>query len=467
MSKQDIVTADEKLPSEDNARLVKEEALSAEQQAQYDEVPTDDRRYIIRGFIFLLATFGCFSLWAGFVPLSSAIVTQGEVVVDSYRKSIQHYEGGIVENIYVRNGENVKAGQPLVQLETTQWKAELASKRDQLLAVKTELERLRSEQDFEHDLVFSDQLKQAAEEDQDIAEVMGQQKQLYHARVEAYKQQREALENQISQAQEQIRGLESQSHILNEQIASLQDEQKAYATLFEEGLGDGQRARELKRQTLTRQNELSKAQSNIARLNLSVSEARIKLASQKQDYLKEVGEQIKEQQTKYFGLQEEVRVAEDRVRRATIRAPEDGTIVDMQIHTVGGVISSGQKLLDLVPRSNQFVVEAKVQTQDINDIYDGQQADIRFSAFNTRLTKVIDGVVETISADRLVNEKDGSRYYLARVRVTDKGAKDMTEDMHLVPGMPAEVMIRGEDRTLFSYLLKPIEDSFARSMKGY
>lgn len=467
MSKQDIVTADEKLPSEESARWVNEEASAAEQPTQYDEVPTDDKRYIVRGLIFLFVTFGCFSLWAGFVPLSSAIVTQGEVVVDSYRKSIQHYEGGIVENIYVRNGENVKAGQPLVQLETTQWKAELASKRDQLLAVKTELERLRSEQDFEHDLVFSDQLKQAAEDDQDIAEVMAQQKQLYHARVEAYKQQREALNNQISQAQQQINGLGSQSNILKEQIASLEDEQKAYATLFEEGLGDGQRARELKRQTLSRQNELSKAQSDIARLNLSVSEARIKLASQKQDYLKEVGEQIKEQQTKYFGLQEEVRVAEDRVRRATIRAPEDGTIVDMQIHTVGGVISSGQKLLDLVPQSNQFVVEAKVQTQDINDIYDGQQADIRFSAFNTRLTKVIDGVVETISADRLVNEKDGSRYYLARVRVTDKGAQDMTEDMHLVPGMPAEVMIRGEDRTLFSYLLKPLEDSFARSMKGY
>lgn len=429
------------------------------------EVPVNEQRYTRIGIVFLLVTLGSFSLWAAFAPLSSALVTMGEVVVDSYRKSIQHYEGGIIANLYVRNGDLVDAGDALIQLDTTQAEAEHDATRTRLLSAQAELERLRSEQKLEAELLFSEALSAAAKKDQDIAEVLEQQKNLHQASVSAFMQEQKALLSRGEQIDEQVLGLLAQRPILAEQVQSLESEQKAFATLFEEGLGDNQRARELNRQVLQKKNEQARIESEIARLRIQRSETDLQATQRKQDYLKQIGERLRQVQAEYFDLKERLNVASDRLERATIRAPERGVVVDMQVHTIGSVVPSGQTLLDLVPEEDKYVVETKVNTQDINDLYKGQLADIRFSAFNQRRTKVIEGEVIHVSADRLLNERDGSPYYMARIKVTDKGREDMSEEMALRPGMPAEVMIKRGERTLFSYLLKPITDGFARSLK--
>lgn len=452
---------DEKMPARQEDNLTP----PPPQPAGSEDVPVDDRSYIRAGILFLLLTLGGFSWWAGFVPLSSALISSGEVVVDSYRKSIQHYEGGIVKNILVRNGDLVAESDPLIQLDTTQWDADRDATQKRLLNTQAELERLRAEQSFDTNLTFSDNLLEEAEKSQDISNVLKQQHQLLKAGVNAYMQEQQALGARVEQINQQIAGYEQQRTILEQQIASLDEEQKAFDTLFKEGLGDGQRARELNRQLLQRQNEKARNESEIARLKIQATETELQQATRKQDYLKEVGERIKQTQSDYFDLQERIRVAEDKVRRATIRAPEKGIVVDLQMHTLGSVATPGQTLLDLVPEKDQFVVEARVMPQDINELYKGQLADIRFSAFNQGKTKVIEGEVVLVSADRLLNERDGMPYYLARIRVTDNGYADMDESMQLKPGMPAEVMIRRGERTLFSYLLKPLADSFARGLK--
>ena len=260
-------------------------------------------------------------------------------------------------------------------------------------------------------------------------------------------------------------GLNQQITILKKQIASLENEQLAFSTLFKEGLGDGQRARELDRSIYSTQNEIARLVSEVSRLEIQITETDLQIATRKQDYLQEVGERIRKTQNDYYDYQEILQIATDRINRSVIRSPEAGIIVDMQIHTIGSVAPPGQTLLDLVPEQDSFVIEAKLMTQDINEVYVGQKADIRFSAFNSKITKVIEGEVINVSADRLLNKRDDSPYYLARIKVTKQGLKDMTDDMTLKPGMPAEVMILRTDRTLFSYLIKPIADSFARSLK--
>ena len=426
--------------------------------------PVDDDRYIRFGGIFLALTLGIFSLWGAFAPLGSAVVTMGEVVVNSYRKSIQHFEGGVVKNIYVRNGDVVAEGDPLIQLETTQSGAQQSSNKKRLYTAQAELERLIAEQAFETQLTFSDELQAKAKTDTDIQEALAQQSQLHEARISAYNQEQEALRTRIQQIRQQIEGLENRREITQETIRSLEEEQSAHATLFEEGLGDGLRARELSRLVLSNQNEVASTESEISRLKIQITETKLEIATRKQDYLKDVGERIKSTQDNYYAFKEGLQITADMVERATIRAPEAGIVVGMQVHTIGSVASPGQTLLDLVPEHDTYVVESKLQTQDINEVYPGQLADIRFSAFNAKTTKVITGEVINVSADRLINEQDGSPYYLARIRVTEEGAIDLGNN-ELKPGMPAEVMIIREDRTLFSYLIKPLSDSFARSLK--
>ncbi len=442
-----------------------EERKSQGEAANDSDVPTDDGRFINFGLVFLLITLGGFSLWSFFAPLASAVIASGEVVVDSHRKSIQHYEGGIVENIFVKNGDLVDAGDPLIQLDVTQFAAQQVSSLKRLLTTKAELERLIAEQNFNTTLTFSDELLEHAMQDVDIKNALDQQQQLHKARLKAFMQERDALKNRIEQIQQQITGLMQQSEILSEKIVSLQDEQKAFTTLFEEGLGDGQRARELDRSVLATKNDVARLESDISRLKIQITETELQIATREQDYLKEVGERIRNAQNDYYSFQEGLQISADRAKRSVIRSPEVGIVVDMQVLTIGSVVQPGQTLLDLVPEQDTFVVEAKILTQDINEVYIGQKVDIRFSAFNSMMTKIIEGEVINVSADRLLSERDNSPYYQVRIRVSEQGERDMSDNMMLKPGMPAEVMIRRADRTMFSYLIKPIADSFARSFK--
>ena len=429
------------------------------------EVPVDDQRYITFGLVFLVLTLGVFSAWGAFAPLSSALIAPGEVVVNTHRKTIQHYEGGIIEAIFVKNGDLVQKGQPLIRLDDTQFKAQLENSYKRLLITKAELERLTAEQSFSASVTFSKEILEAADSDADISSALSQQSGLLTARIAAYKQESEALQTRLEQTAAQIDGLESKVVGLKKQLMLLSEEEAAYTTLFEEGLGDNRRARELNRSIITTQNEINSLNAEVARLHIQNTETKLQVATRKQDFLKEVGERIRQTQTSYFDISEKYQVALDRSERSTVRAPEDGTVVDMKIHTIGSVAGPGQELMDLVPIEDGFVVESKVMPQDINDIYVGQLADIRFSAFDAQVTKVIEGEVINVSADRLIEQRDQMPYYLARIQVTRKGRSDMTDDMKLKPGMPAEVMIQRGERTLFNYLIKPLKDSFARSLK--
>lgn len=455
-----------KIPASEAKDTYQKPDAPSETMSEQVEVPTNDGSYIKFGIVFLILTLGLFVIWGTTAPLNSALIAPGEVVVDSYRKTIQHYEGGIVEQIFVRNGDLVDAGEPLIKLENAQFQAQLENSSKRLKMTKAELERLDAEQELSESITFSDDLLQAAKDDTDIANTLRQQNNLLNARISAYQQETNSLQTRLQQIDEQVIGMAAQVKGLNKQLVLLKEEEEAYTTLYNEGLGDNNRARELNRSIISTQNEISKLKSDIARLKIQNTETELQIATHKQDFLKDVGDRLKQTQANYFDILEKFQVAQDRVKRSIITAPENGTIVDMKLHTIGSVANAGQPLMDLVPFEDNFVVESRVMTNDINDIYIGQLADIRFSAFNTSITKVIQGEVINISADRLQRQEDQAPFYLARIKVTKQGQKDMKGDqMQLIPGMPAEVMIRRGERTLFSYIIKPIKDSFARSLK--
>eukprot|EP01013_Petalomonas_cantuscygni_P043876 TRINITY_DN8550_c0_g2_i1.p1 TRINITY_DN8550_c0_g2~~TRINITY_DN8550_c0_g2_i1.p1 ORF type:complete len:362 (-),score=10.00 TRINITY_DN8550_c0_g2_i1:475-1461(-) len=298
-----------------------------------------------------------------------------------------------------------------------------------------------------------------------IQQVTAVQQSLFHARRQSLLSTLDSMDQQIIQMQEQIDGLEARERVNNQRISSLRSEAEDFRSLYREGLGDNQRLRELERQILQYQGDNAEFQSNIAQLRSQISENRMQKEITQQEFQAEVGEQLRNAQAQIAEAEERITSLTDQVNRTVVSAPVSGTVVGRQVHTVGAVIRPGDPIMEVVPSDDGFVVEARVPTRDIDNLFIGQLAEIRFSAFNQRLTNVIDGEIIHISADSFEDEATGQNYYKTRIRVTDEGKEDMTEQMHLLSGMPAEVMIRTGERTFASYIAKPVTDMLSRAIR--
>lgn len=428
-----------------------------------EELPTADKGYRRLGFLILLIAFGGFGAWAILAPLAVAVVAPGSVSMESFKRSVQHFEGGIVRELLVEDGDHVEAGQPLVVLSDTQVRSQLEIARSKHLINRAMEVRLLVEQEGGETLEFPQELL-----DSDIArvqQVVNVQQRLFFARRQALQGTLESLDEQVIQMREQIEGLEALINVNTQRIESLQAEAADFRSLYREGLGDNQRLRELERQVLQYQGENASHRSEMARLRSQISENQMQKEIHIQEFQKGVGEELRNAQAQIAEAEEQIVSLSDQVERTVLLAPVSGTVVDRQVHSIGAVVRAGDTVLDIVPSSDGFVIEARVANRDIDNIYRGQPAEIRFSAFNQRLTNVIDGEVIYISADSFEDEATGQRYYRARIRVTEEGKHDMTEQMQLLSGMPAEVMIRTGERTFASYIAKPITDMLSRAIR--
>lgn len=439
------------------------QSTAASSTAPAYELPTSDKRYRRLGMIILLIAFGGFGGWAITAELAIAVVAPGAVSVETFKKTIQHLEGGIVEKILVQNGDHVDAGETLLIFDDTQARAQLQIARSQYLINRATEVRLLAEQKGAEVLEFPAELLNS--DSSRIKEVLAVQQALFTARRLTLQGTLSALDEQIVQMRQQIDGLESMIEINRSHVASLKAEADDYRSLFKEGLGDNQRLRELERQVLQYQGEIARRRSEIAGLQSQISENEIQKQIERQSFLKEIGEQLREAQVNIADAEERMTVLSDQVKRTSVPSPVSGTVVGLQVHTLGAVVAPGDPIMDIVPSGDGFVIEARIPSRDIDNIYPGQYAEIRFSAFNQRLTNIIEGEVVHISADAFKDEATGTHYYKARINVTEQGRRDMTESMQLLAGMPAEVMIRTGERTFASYLAKPITDMLARAMQ--
>ena len=427
------------------------------------EVRTDDRYERRLGLAILLAGVGGFVGWASFAPIDSATVAQGVVTVEFNRKTVQHLEGGIVREIFVREGERVAPGHLLVRLDDTQALAQLEIARSQYLANRALEARLVAERDGYREVVFPDDLL-AARNDPRVQEAIAGQEQLFTARAKALSGEMDVLQQRIGQLNEQIRGLEALSASKLERIESYRAEIKDFKKLYEKGLTDRLRLREMERLAAELEGERAEHQSTVASAQVKIGETRLEIAQLQRKQQTEVNQELRDTQAKLFDLRERVRALEDTVVRTAVKAPVGGAVVGLAVHTVGGVISPGGRILDIVPQDEQLIVEAHVSPIDADRVSPGLEAQLRFSAFNTRTTPTVPGHVLTVSGDRITDPATKESYYLARIQVSKEGMAEL-HGLTLLPGMPVDVMIKTGERTFFEYLIKPIKDRLAKSLR--
>lgn len=425
-----------------------------------DDMPTSDRGIRRIGATIVLVTFGLFGIWAAFAPLGNAVYGTGLVTVQTYRKTVQHLEGGIVKELLARDGDTVKEGDPLIVLDDAQLSAQYESTRNQLISTKAREARLRAERD---DLPAILPLQVSGTDSQRAQEAIEGEAQVFNARKASRLGEIAVQRERIGQLKQQVLGLKDMIRTKVNLEKSYSGEIVELKDLLRQGFVDKQRLLEQERKLDMLKSEVADHESTITKTLLQINETELQIIQLTKNFSSEVVKELSDVQAKVFDLQETATALQDRLSRVVIRAPEDGMVLDMKVHTVGGVVSAGTPLLDIVPESSELVVEAHVSTNDIDRVAVGRLTDVRFSAFNSATTPVIPAIVTRVSADRLTDQQSGEPYYLVRVKLTEEGLKRLG-DRKLQPGMPAEVLINAGERTMLEYLLKPAGNMFVKSM---
>ncbi|MEA3639607.1 MAG: HlyD family type I secretion periplasmic adaptor subunit [Lamprobacter sp.] len=427
-------------------------------ESQKQTVPTTDRGARLLGLLILLIGLGGFLIWAALAPISSAAVAPGVVTVEGARKTVQHLDGGIVADILVREGDKVDADQLLVRLDDRETRAQLEMERGQLIALAAEEARLVAERDGLEQPEFPVRLFGGiGMDDPRLLMAQAGQKRVFEARREAREGEISVLEQRIEQLQERIAGVEAVLEANKRRAKLYQEEIDALTSLFDRQLGDKSRLREAERQQAELLGEQAERRSTIASTRVQIVETELEIAQIKRRFVSEVVEQLRKVETELSDREERLRALSARLERTEVRSPASGAVVDLQTHTIGGVLRPGDKVLDLIPTDEPLLIEARVSPTDIDQVFPGLEADIRFTAFNASTTPTLIGQVLTVSADRMTDQKTDQDYFLARVQVPPESLEQL-EDKTLLPGMPATVMIKTGERTFFEYLIRPISD---------
>jgi HlyD family secretion protein len=410
-------------------------------------------------FILLVGVGG----WGATAVISGAVVASGSLVVDSNVKKVQHLTGGIVGELRVRDGDRVRAGDIVVRLDETVTRASLAiiSKGlDELMARKA---RLESERDGSDTIVFPAQLLAGAS-DPDRAAAMDSERKLFNLRRTARSGQKAQLQERIAQLQEEISGLTAQQNSKAKEIGLIERELAGVRELWKQNLVQLTRLTALEREAARLDGERGQLIAAAAQAKGKIAETALQILQIDQDIASDVAKELREVDGKIGEFIERKVAAEDQLKRIDIRAPQDGTVFQLAVHTVGGVITAGDPIMLIVPEADNLSVEAKVNPQDIDQLQLNQKATLRFSAFNVRTTPEIEGIVTRISADTSSDQRTGQSYYTIRIAM----AVDQLErlgDVKLLPGMPVEAFVQTGDRTMLSYLVKPLHDQFMRAFR--
>lgn len=434
-------------------------------EAAAGAIATDYSRRIRIGIYILLVSVVGFGGWAAMAPLEGAAVAPGQVVVDSENRVVQHLEGGIISAIYTKDGERVEAGEPLIELSDTQARSQLDIVESQFWEMLGREARLRAERVGAEEISFPENLLEQQNR-VDVSNIIEGQKVLFESRTESQEGQNRIYEQRIRALSQQMEGVKALNRNLEARISSYREELENWQELFEQELADRTRINEMQRELYRLQGEKSANDSQLAELDIKIGETRSELLVSRQTYAEEVAEQLREAQQTLADLRARRTALQDTLQRTTINAPATGSVVGMKVHTVGGIVRPGDTLLEIVPKDQQFAIQARVQVQDIDRVAIGQTADVRLSAFNQQMADIVEGTVVRVSADAFEDEKSGERYYEARVTITEQGLETMSQQgMYQMPGMPAEVMIKTGERTMLQYLLEPISRMFSRAFR--
>ena len=420
------------------------------------------RHLLTGGLIVLLLAFGVGG-WAATTPIAGALIAQGSIVVDSNVKKVQHPTGGVVGKLNVQDGDRVKAGDILVQLDDTITRANLAIVTKGLDELAARKARLEAERDGAESITFPSDLLARANEGAAAVAVANERK-LFELRRSARLGQKAQLKQRITQLQDEIQGLTAQQDAKAREIALIGKELEGVRELWKNNLVQITRMTALERDGARLEGERGQLIASVAQAKGKVTETELQVIQIDQDLSSEVAKDMREVDAKFGEFVERKVAAEDQLKRIDIRAPQDGTVLESKVHTVGGVIPAGDAIMLIVPETDNLAVEAKVNPHDIDQVQVGQSAVLRFSAFNLRTTPEINGTITRVSADTTTDQRTGQNYYTTRIAMT-KSELARLGDVKLIPGMPVEAFVQTGERTVMSYLIKPLQDQFMRAFR--
>ncbi len=421
------------------------------------------RRYQIFGLISLLLLVGGVGGWAYSSSIAGAVIAQATVVVESNSKEVQHLEGGIVEQLNVRNGDQVEAGDVLIRLDDTDTKASLEIINTQLYELLALKARLEAERDLSTEILFPEELTEQADVEW-IARTITGQRNLFISRRDFRTRQVEQLSNRIFQAREEVAGLNTQLDSQDRQIELLNKELQGVLSLSENGLVPVSRVMDLERQIASLEGERGRLMANIARVKSQIVETELEIIQIGQDTQTMVLEELRQIQPRIVELFERRISARANLRRIDIVAPISGFVHELQVSGKGSVIGPGQVVMLIVPGEDTLVLNAQVNPQDIDQISLGQDVIINFPAFASGVTPSFTGSVYRIAADLTQENNAMPPFYAVRIELKE-GEMEKMENMQLKPGMPAETYIQTATRSAFSYLMKPFTDQLNRAFR--
>ena len=426
-------------------------------------LPSDTSRPARLGLWVLGIGFGGFLLWAGLAPLEEGVPTQGMVTIATKRKIIQHLTGGLVRKIYVKEGQFVKKGEPLIALDDSLVRANYEAVRQRYLTLRAMEGRLLAEQSGQSKITFHPDLLQE-QNDPQVKQILSNQEQLFQARRQALASDMQADHEAVQGLQASLQGLDGALSSRKSQLQYIQEELKGIRDLVKEGYAPRNKQLDLERMAAEATGAIAETESNILRTNRQIAETRARAAQRVQEYRKEVEGTLADVRREVQSDQQRTKAAKDELDRMVIRAPEDGQVVGLVEQTVGGVIGPGQKLMDIVPQDEPLILEARVPPQMIDRIHKGLMADVRFSAFANSPALVVQGKVTSISSDVITDPRTGIPFYLGQIAITPEGVKQLGNH-EMQAGMPAQVVFRTGERTVLTYLLHPFLQRLAASMK--
>lgn len=442
-------------------RNVPGHAIEASDVSLQVRVKSSFEKELRTGLRFLLVT----TLLAGgllaLVPLAGAVVVPGNLVVQSNLKTIQHPTGGVVAEIKVTNGMRVAAGDLLLRLDATQTQANLQMVSKQLDELRARIARLTAERDGIDQLQFPAALAARSGED-NVRSLLASEASLFKARSEGRRSQKDLLQSRVSQLTEEISGLNAQVDSKGKQLELISGELTGVRELYDKRLVPLTRLTTLQRETARIEGERGQLTSAIAETKSKIGEAQLQIARLDQDFRTDVVKELGETQGKEAELVERAVAARDQLERIEIRAPTSGVIHQLAAHTIGGVIRAGDAIMEIVPDTDDLLIEARMQPKDIDQVHAGQKAFVRFSSFNQRVTPQLTGTVSFVSADISRDQQANTAYFTVRVVLPDDERRRLG-DLQLVPGMPAEVFMQTGSRTMMNYLLKPIVEQMNRA----
>lgn len=414
-------------------------------------------------WIVIVGVFGFF-LWGFLAPLDKGVPLSGSVAKETNRKAVQHLVGGTIDEILVREGDSVKAGQVLVRMNAVQAKAQSEITRAQYYSARAMEARLIAERDGKDAVTFPKALE-SARKDPRVAADVSLQNQLFASRRDVLRSELAGIDESIAGLKLQVAGTEASRDSKKEQIEILKEQLGNMRDLAKEGYVARSRLLDLERTYSQVNGALAEDVGNIGRARRQVAELGVKRVQRTQEFQKEVRSQLADVQKEAGALGSRLTAESFVLANVEVKAPVDGVVVGMNVFTPGGVVAPGFRMMDVVPMADALVVEGQLPVNLVDKVHSGLPVEFIFSAFNTSTTPHIPGVVVTVGADRLLDEKSGMPYYKVLAKVTPEGLKLLTtKNLAVRPGMPVELFVKTGERTMMNYLLKPLFDRAETSL---